>query len=273
MFPIGKFSRISRLSVKTLRYYDQIGLLKASRVDPATGYRYYDLGQLARLNRILALKDLGLTLEQTAAMLDKGLTAEQLRTMLRRKRAELTQQARQAEDRLARVDARLRQIEMEGKMPEYEITIKELPPMKVASVRGIIPTYPQQGQLWQTLEKEMKRQGVKGSGPCFTRYLDAEYRDHDIHAEVCAPITGDCAGSGSMKVQELPGGTLAVTVHHGPFNALGNAYGALLKWIEENGYRITGPEREIYLKTGSPVRQDDPGYVTEIQFPVVRKSG
>src|SRR5574340_1467282 len=101
MFPIGKFSKISRLSVKTLRYYDQIGLLKPARVDPATGYRYYELGQLARLNRILALKDLGLTLEQTAVMLDRGLTAEQLRAMLRRKRAELTQAVQQTEDRLA----------------------------------------------------------------------------------------------------------------------------------------------------------------------------
>src|SRR5574340_87125 len=271
MFPIGKFSRISRLSVKTLRYYDQIGLLKPARVDPATGYRYYELDQLARLNRILALKDLGLTLEQTAVMLDRGLTAEQLRAMLRRKRAELTQAVHQTEDRLARVDARLKQIDLEGKMPDYEIVIKELPPLNVASVRGIIPTYPQQGHLWDALEKEMKKQGVWYGGPCFTRYLDGEYRDHDIDTNVCAPVAIRCISNGPMKVYELPGGTLAVTVHHGPFTTLGSAYGALLKWIEENGYRIIGPEREIYLKTGVPLRQDDTSYVTEIQFPVTRK--
>lgn len=272
MFQIGRFSKISRVSVKTLRYYDQIGLLKADHVDPYTGYRYYDLSQLARLNRILALKDLGLTLEQTAQMLDKGLTTNQLRKLLRQKRAELTQNIQQAEDRLVRVEARLKQIEMEGKMPDYEITIKELPPIKVASVRGIIPTFSQQGHLWAVLEKEMKRQGARESGPCFTRYLDSEYRDHDIQAEVCIPIEGDCAESGQMSVQELPGGVWAVTVHHGPFNSLSNAYAALLNWIEVNGYRINGPEREIYLKTGVPLSQDDPSYVTEIQFPVARKS-
>lgn len=75
-----------------------------------------------------------------------------------------------------------------------------------------------------------------------------------------------------MSVQELPGGVWAVTVHHGPFNSLSNAYAALLNWIEVNGYRINGPEREIYLKTGVPLSQDDPSYVTEIQFPVARKS-
>lgn len=272
MFTIGKFSKISRVSVKTLRYYDQIGLLKAGRVDPYTGYRLYDLDQLERLHRILALKDLGFSLKQTAVMLDRGLSADQLRSLLKRKRAEMTDNLRLAEDRLARIDARLRQLEMEGKMPEYEITLKELPPMKVASVRGIIPTYPQQGHLWAALEKEMRLQGVKYAGPCFTRYLDSQYRDRDIDAEVCAPIEADCAASGQMKVQELPGGTLAVTVHHGPFTTLGNAYGALLKWIEDNGYRITGPEREIYIKTGTPLRQDDPSYVTEIQFPVARKA-
>lgn len=272
MFQIGKFSKISRIPVKTLRYYDQIGLLKADHVDPDTGYRYYDLSQLARLNRILALKDLGLTLAQTALMLEKGLTNDQLRALLRRKRAELTQNVQLAESRLVRVEARLRQIEMEGTMPEYEISIKELPPLKVASVRGIIPTYPQQGLLWAELEKEMKRQSVREAGACFTRYLDSEYRDHDIQAEVCYPIIGDCIDSGNMTVQELPGGTVAVTIHHGPLNTLGDAYGALLKWIEENGYRITGPEREIYLKVGEPLLQNDPSYVTEIQFPVVRRS-
>jgi len=273
VYRIGQFSKISRLPVKTLRFYDDIGLLKADHVDPYTGYRYYDLSQLTRVNRILALKDLGLSLEQTATMLDKGLTVEQLKVLLRRKRAELTQNVLEVEDRLARIEARLRQIEIEGIMPEYDITVKEIQPLKVASVRGVLPTYAQQGHLWAVLEKEMAKQGIRPTGPCFTSYLNNEYREHDIDAEVCYPIEGEFVGSEKMEIKMLPGGLWADTIHHGPLATLSSAYGILFKWIEANGYRITDPEREIYLKVSEPVRQNDPGYLTEIQFPVERKTG
>jgi DNA-binding transcriptional MerR regulator len=113
MFKIGDFSKLSQVTVKTLRYYDELGLLKPVEVDRFTGYRYYSADQLPRLNRILALKDLGLSLEQIATLFaarDK-LTVEQMRGMLRLKQAEAQERVREEQDRLARVEARLRQIE------------------------------------------------------------------------------------------------------------------------------------------------------------------
>src|SRR5947209_7669990 len=116
---IGDFARLGMISVSALRYYNEVGLLKPAEVDNWTGYRYYALDQLPALHRILALKDLGLSLEQIKQLMGEELPAEQIRGMLRLKHAELQDQAREIQERLARVEARIQQIEMEGKMSEY----------------------------------------------------------------------------------------------------------------------------------------------------------
>jgi len=120
MLKIGDFSRLAQVSVKTLRHYGQLGLLRPAWIDRYTGYRYYELDQLPRLNRILALKDLGFSLEQIRQILRADLAATELRGMLRLKRAELEQQVLAEQARLGRVEARLHQIEREGTLPQYE---------------------------------------------------------------------------------------------------------------------------------------------------------
>ncbi len=272
MFKIGDFSKLSQVTVKALRYYDELGLLKPVSVDRFTGYRYYSADQLPQLNRILALKDLGLSLEQIAQLFasrDK-LTVEQMRGMLRLKQAEAQARVRDEQERLARVEARLRQIEEEGKMPTYEVVIKKVPPLRVASLRGTIPTFPEQGELWNELEAHLAQQRIQPTGPCLTLYHDAEYKERDIDAEVCEPVDASArGGSARVKIYDLPAiEMMACVVHHGSFNTLTQAYNALMQWIQQNGYRICGPDREIYIKTGVPARQDDPSYVAEIQVPV-----
>src|SRR5690242_1092412 len=122
MFTIGDFARVGRVSVRMLRHYDAIGLLRPAYVDPSTGYRSYDLDQLPRLNRLVALKQLGFTLDQVAAMLDDTVGAEQLRGMLRLRRAELQDQIAADVARLAGVEARLRTIEKENAMSDQIAT-------------------------------------------------------------------------------------------------------------------------------------------------------
>src|SRR6266536_266228 len=172
MLSIGDFSKLSRVSVKTLRFYDEIGLFKALEVDRFTGYRHYSASQLPRLNRILALKDLGFSLEQIAHVLHDEPSLEQLRGMLRPRQAEIQQKMAQEQEQLTRVEARLRQI--------------------------------------------------------------------------------------------------ASVIHNGSYNTLSQAYDAVIKWIEANGYKIVASNRELYLHNLTPVRQDDESYVTEIQFPVTK---
>jgi effector-binding domain-containing protein len=270
MFRIGDFSRLSQVTVKALRYYDEIGLLKPAQVDRFTGYRYYAAGQLPRLHRILALKELGLSLEQIGTLLDEGLTAEHMRGMLRLRRAEIEQQAADVQQQLARVETWLRQIEQEGKMPAQEVVIKQVKPIRVAALRETVANYGAQGPLWEELMTVLNQHGARPNGPCCTVYYDAEYREQDVDLEVCQPVNRALPDHPRVKMHELPGAeTMACVIHHGSYEGFNATYGALMAWIEQNGYQIIGPNCEVYLVSmaDSP---DPSGYVTEIQVPVAK---
>ncbi len=261
---------ISQVSVKTLRYYDEMGLLKPVEVDRFTGYRYYSLEQLPNLYRILALKDLGFSLEEIGRLLSKPVSNDELRGMLRLKKEELRRQVQTEQERLERVEARLRQLEQENKtMTTSEVVIKKIEPILVASVRDVIPSYPEQGPLWEKLETYLAQKGVTPKSACFTVYHSEE---PEIDAEVCEPIMKTIDAYGSVRVHELPIVEQAASlVYTGPFTGLGEAYSALFQWIESRGYRICGPCREIYLKPPStPGIQNDPNTITELQFPVMK---
>ena len=267
MLKIGDFSKLSQVSVKALRYYDEVGLLTPVQVDDFTGYRYYSASQLPRLNRILALKELGFSLEQIAHLLKDNLPVDQLRGMLKLKRAEAEQKLGEEQERLARIEARLRQIEMEGEMSNYEVVIKKVEPQLVASVRGIVPNYQGVGPLFGELYGCLARFGAMDSlGGSI--WHDDGYKEKDVDTEAVAYLKNRVPEAGRVKVYELPGGTMACVVHNGAYNKLNLAYDAVVKWIEANGYKIVGPNRELYLHATQPVRQDDESYVTEIQFPV-----
>ncbi len=270
MIRIGDFSKLSRVSVKTLRFYDEMGLLKPIQVDRFTGYRYYEFDQLPRLHRILALKDLGFSLEEIGRLLEGDLPTEQMRGMLKLRQAEIRQRVEEEAERLGRVDIWLRQIEQEECMSKYDVVIKKVEPIKVASVRGIVPTPPEQGPLWQELGTYLGQQRVQPVGPCFTLYHDEDHKDRDWDVEVCEQISAELAATKRVKVYSLPGfETMACVVHAGPFVTIGEAYDAILKWVDEHKYQIVGPGREIYLRTSQPDgNQNDPDTVSEIQFPV-----
>jgi effector-binding domain-containing protein len=188
--------------------------------------------------------------------------------MLRLKQAEIQQRVGEEQTRLARVAARLRQIEQEGKMPTQEIVIKKVEPLKVAALRDIIPTYGAQGPLWEELVAFLKQHGVKSVGPCLTIYHDTEYRERDVDVEVCEPVGASLPDHPRIKVRELPTvETMASIIHEGIYDNFNETYTILLTWIETNGYRIIGPNREVYLR-GPESGSDPTTYVTEVQFPV-----
>lgn len=271
MFKIGDFSKLSRVSVKALRFYADIGLLPAAHIDTFTGYRYYMADQLPRLNRILALKDLGFTLEQIASALTEGLSPEQLRGMLRLKQAEIERRMQEDQELLARVETRLQQIEQEGKMSQYEVVIKKTSPIRVASLREFVPSYSAIGRLLGEVYGYLQQHGVKPAGPSGAIWHDPGHKESDLDGEAFVPIEGDLAGNDRIKVTTLPAvETMASVIHHGSYNRFNQAYQAIITWIEANGYTITGLNREIYLQCDADVKQDDESYVSEIQFPVTK---
>ncbi len=272
MIRIGDFSKLSQVSIKTLRYYDEMGLFRPINVDRFTGYRYYSASQLPRLHRILALRDLGLSLDQIAQVLDEGVSPEQLRGMLRLKRAELQQHIAGEQERLARVEARLNTIDLEDTMPDYDVVIKQIEPQLVAGVRDTLASYPEVGRLFTEVYGHLARHGVNGLDLIGAAiWHDDEYKTSDIDGEAVAYLKQPIPEDEQVKVYELPAATMASVVHKGAYNSLNQAYEAIGRWIEANGYKIAGPNREIYLYCTQPVRQDDDLYVTEIQFPVAKR--
>jgi DNA-binding transcriptional MerR regulator len=268
MIRIGQFSRISQVSIKTLRFYDEQGLLHPAQVDNFTGYRYYTFEQLTRLYRILALKEMGFSLTQIGRLLDEDPSPEQMRGLLKLRRAEIQERLDEELTRLSRVESWLQQIEKEHSMDTIEVIVKKVEPVSIASVRAIIPTYSQQGHLWHDLEGYLAMQRVRPAGPCFTMYYDDEYKERDVDAEVCEPIDTSLSESSKVKVRTLPAVEVASAIHRGPYTELGSAIEAVIRWVAGNGYRICGPEREIYIRPGKNGSQTDPETVTEIQFPV-----
>jgi DNA-binding transcriptional MerR regulator len=268
---IGDFARLSQVSVVTLRHYDEVGLLKPVLVDPFTGYRYYSVAQLPRLNRILALKDLGFSLDQIADVLVADLTPDQLRGMLKLKRAEVEQRLASEQARLVAIEARLRQIEMEDSVSDFDVVLKTVPAMLVAACRVTIPTNDQVpaylGPAYAVAYDYVRSQGAKDTGPCLAVWHTPAdvYANED--AEAVVPIDRPLPGTGRVRVYELPQVQVAAVVHHGNFEDFTQGHKALLTWIEANGYRIAGPYREIYIKHD---KRDLSDTTTEIQIPVAK---
>ncbi len=270
MIRIGDFSKLSRVSIKTLRYYDEMGLLKPIQVDHFTGYRYYEFDQLPRLYRILALKDLGFSLEEIGRLLESDLPVEQMRGMLKLRQAEIRQRVEEEAARLERVERWLREIEQEDSMSKYDVVIKKIEPVKVASVRGVVPTPPDQRTLWDELMDYLNQKGARMIGPPMALYHDSDFRERDWDIEVVMPISEAIDPNERVQVYHLPGAEkMACVVHTGPFATIGEAYDALAKWIDQNGYHIVGPGRELNLRLPDKLGdQNDPNTVNEIQFPV-----
>ena len=274
MLKIGDFSRLAQVSIKTLRYYDEASLLKPAEVDHFTGYRYYSLDQLSRLNQILVLRDLSFSLEQIAQILDDGLSRDEIRGMLRLKQMELQQQMEAGKARLVRLEIHLRQIESEDKMPDYDIVIKKVEPQRVLCIRQILPTLAERSQRLDEIGMALRKHQIRKAGAWIILYHHAGYRDRDLDIEVAIPVDEAVIdplilpGARQMTIRTIPTVETAVSaLLHGSYDQLGDVYRTLNLFIHTNGYNYLGPAREVYLR-GQDEGDDPTEYLTEIQYPI-----
>ncbi|MEU1669736.1 MerR family transcriptional regulator [Streptomyces sparsogenes] len=272
MFTIGEFAKHGRVSVRMLRHYDAIGLLRPAHTDPASGYRHYEAGQLARLNRVIALKDLGFSLQQVKALLDDDIGTEELRGMLRLRRAELESAVAEAVARLGQVEARLRTIENEGRMPTEDIVIKSLPPLRLAELTATAASFQPQdigpviGPLFDRLCGLVEAAGATPTGPGLAYYEDAPEGGGAITVHAGLPVAADVGTDHGFRIVHLPGVERAATVvHRGPMDDVLPTSQALARWIDAHGYRSTGLPRELSLACPDDRTQ----WVTELQEPIV----
>lgn len=273
MFTIGDFARLGQVSVRMLRHYDALGLLHPARVDPWTGYRYYEAAQLSRLNRIVALKDLGFSLQQVGEVLDEKVGSAELRGMLRLRQAELAEAVATAAARLAQVETRLRIIESEGLMPTDEVVLKSLPTVRVAVATAVARTFdprhigPVIGPLYRGLHERLGTLGVPVTGPDLAWYEPegtGELGDAiRVHAGVTVSVEpGSVPG---LDVVDLPAVARAATiVHHGSMDSVLGSVQRLARWIESSGEEADRLGRELYLHSCGPQEE----WVTEIQWPL-----
>lgn len=265
MLRIGEFSALSQVSINTLRHYDEVGLLKPLHVDPHSGYRHYAASQIAQLNRILALRDLGLSLAQITSVLKEGVSTDVLRGMLILRQIDQQNRVRDETETLCRVKARLRLIELEGKTAT-EVVLKAVPLQWIATLREPIPAYRHIGTL---IGKAQSLLGpLNRHGPKLVLIHEADFMDEDIDAEAGTYLPDATSVSPPLRAYQLPPALVATAVHHGPFNRIAEAYESLLRWIDANGYHKKGPTRELFLHVSTPVSREDRSNVTEIQVPV-----
>jgi effector-binding domain-containing protein len=221
------------------------------------------------LNRILALKDLGFSLEQIKLIVADGLSSERLRGMLTLQKAEVEKRLTDECERLVRIEVRLRQIELEDKMPNYDVVVKTVPAMMVASCRATIPTNDQVPEYlkpaYAKVYDYLRQEGVKDNGLCLTVWHSPADVYENEDAEAVVPVDRSLPGTDQVNVYELPSAQVASVVHQGNFEDFTQGHAALLEWIDANGYRIVGPYREIYIKHDKSNLSDT---TTEIQIPV-----
>ncbi|MEO5875277.1 MAG: MerR family transcriptional regulator [Streptosporangiaceae bacterium] len=268
MFTIGDFARHGRVSVRMLRHYDAIGLLRPARVDPGSGYRHYEGAQLARLNRIVALKDLGFTLQQVQVILDEKVGVEELRGMLRLRRAELADRLAADSARLVGVEARLQTIESEGRMSADDVVIKSIPAVRVAELTGLAAGYepkdisPVIQPLYCRLGELLAQAGLVPVGPPIA-YYEAVPDGVLIHAAM--PVAAEPEDRHGFTIVDLPGIASAATIlHRGSMDLVMPTMQTLAQWIDAHGYRSDGYARELCLECPA----DGDQWVTELQEPV-----
>ena len=266
MFKIGTFSKMNMVTVKTLHHYEVLGLLLPERVDTATGYRYYSSDQLSRLHAILALRQMGLTLDEVAECL-QGQDVEEI---LRAKQDRLETEIREHTQKLSRISNYLDNPKGVDIM-SYQVVIKALPEVIVASRRLVIPNYDALFTVVPEMGEEMKRLGCVCAIPpyCFNRYHDGEYKEENIDVEICEAIVEAKADTDMVKfqtMQKVP--QAACTLHKGPYSTIRHAYAAVIQWCEANGYEISGVARESFID-GIWNKESEEDWLTEIQIPVV----
>ena len=274
MFRIGEFAQIAQVSGRQLRFYDQLGLLQPAHTDPQTGYRYYSIRQLPRLNSILALKELGLSLEQIGPLLKNEISSAELRAMLTMKRSQLEQSLREEEARLRHIESRIAQIDRSGGIGEYDVVVKSVAATPFLSLRCSCENMDEAVQMVRTVAEDGGRQirsSLRDKLIVVARNdLDGEKLDLEIGFSLLRATNSNVrlAGDYMLRVSELPAvDTMATIVRPGTNPASHTSFGAIGMWIEANGYEVAGPCREVFLEpvTGPPGFE---GALVEIQFPV-----
>jgi DNA-binding transcriptional MerR regulator len=265
---IGDFARIGQVSIKALRHYDALGLLRPVHIHPESGYRFYDLAQLSDLARILALKDCGFSLEEIAQLL-RTRDADEITEMLRARVEAQRQLIASEEARLQRITARIAQLAAsEGNDTRHDVVLKRSEPLCLLGLRRRVSGQREIGPFAVSVVERLAAQGLWTMSPLVHLYFEVDPETEQFDLFVGATVSGSPQDESAWVRQCLPAGDLlACVIYRGDYPQIGSAFATLGRWMLAGGYEATGPGREVYHR--SPLHTSDPAnYVTEIQYPV-----
>jgi DNA-binding transcriptional MerR regulator len=266
LVPIGRFSKVCRLTVKALRHYDEIGLLRPALVDESSGYRYYSLTQAIDAERIARLRALDMPLEEIREVLRAPSTAV-IKARLEAHRERLQAQLLGVQQAAAALQRLIDNLEVSM---NYEVTLKQLSAQPILSLRQKIQSSdigPTAAKAYGELFGYLGQLGMRPVGPPFAVYHDQEFREQDLDVEHCVPIEKRIAGNQRLQGRELEAVTAACTLHAGSYETIGAAYRALAEWMQAHGHESAGAPREAYL-VGPGTAPDPQEWRTELIWPV-----
>jgi len=269
MFRIGEFSKMAKTTIKALRYYDEVGLLKPEETDKFTSYRFYTTDQLVALHSIQAYRQVGLSIDEIKLVL----SGHDAATFLQKRKAELMSELAVGTSQLSRIEFIL-QGKGENSFMSYAATIKELPECIVYSKQMTVPSYDAYFEVIPAIGEQVSKKypDLKCAVPeyCFVVYLDGEYKEKDISIEFCEAVEKAWPDFDDIKFKDIEPATVVSVLHKGAYSALSNAYTFVMKWIEENGYAAAGNPRESYID-GIWNKESEDDWLTEVQIPIEKK--
>lgn len=269
MFKIGEFSKLTQVTIRMLRHYDETGLLKPAQTDPVTGYRLYSTEQIPVLNKIVYLRDSGFQVAEIAAALNTEDDTDAA-SLLDRKYREIQKLIEAEKQKLKKIECAKKELLGSKNEMHYNILLKSIPSCQVLSLRNVIPNYYAEGDLWKTLaEFADKHRILLSAEQTFSIYHDTEYKEENVDVELCAPVQKKLADMDGFVFRDTePVPLIACTMVYGPFSNIAGAYVSFAQWLQENSqYEMTGQTRQLVHR--GPWNESSPEkYLTEIQIPL-----
>lgn len=265
MYTIGDFSTLSKTTIKTLRYYEKEKLLIPRHIDKITGYRYYDTSQLIELNKIISLRQIGISIKDIKRYLEEN----NIKDVLNRRKNEVIEELKIYDTQLSKINYLL-----EENIMKNEIILKELPECIVYYKDGMVEDYSKLANFILISGEECLElnPNIKCISPdyCFISYLDGEYKEKDIKVRYAQAVENFGIESETIKFKKLDSVTAVSLLHKGSYNSLGETYSAIMEFIEKNNYEIIDYPRECYID-GVWNKDNEDDYLTEIEVPVKKK--
>lgn len=272
IFKIGEFSKLSQISIRMLRYYDEVEILKPAEIDRYTGYRLYSTDQLIQANKIMFLRDVGFGSKEIASIVENW-DDELIKKQLDQKRLEIVTVIEKEKAKLAKIDLAKRDIAAEKMKIHYSVAMKSVPSYQVLSLRRVIPNYYGEGMLWKEMAAFVEGRGITIGEGTISIYHDIEYKEEDVDVELCVPVqhVGENENGFTYRITEaIP--HMAYIMVYGGFENIAGSFIKFANWLQSHPqYRMAGTSRQI-VHRGPWNEEQVENYLIEIQVPLEKST-